>query len=70
MFDQKTQEQRIEFQKKMVACQVWATCFNCENWIPNQSSAGPDGCAKAGGAVPPPTVMVYGCPLWLGDIPF
>lgn len=64
------QAKRIQFQKSIVAQQVWATCLNCMNWRPNESSAAPPGCGKAANALPPPEVILHGCEAWEGDIPF
>lgn len=58
-----TTEER--FRSGMVYGHVWKTCLNCENWSEITS-----GCSKAGGALPPPEIIVLGCDSWVADVPF
>lgn len=73
---QALQVQRIEFQKRMVEMDVWCSCLNCEHWEeltvvqPAGCKTVKLGCELAGGAVPPPEILVHGCPAWEYDIPF
>lgn len=73
--DQQHQAQRIEFQERIVRSQNWTTCLNCEHWqevttVKGQEDAKKEkGCSKYG-VVPPPEVLVHGCPEWDGEIPF
>lgn len=58
------QEQRIEFQERIIWLQGWSSCLNCEYW--NKEDRG---CLKF--AAPPPVeVVVVGCPAWTGACPF
>lgn len=62
--DQKHQQQRIEFQERLLRSQNWVSCLNCEYWE-NEAKT----CVHYN-AQPPVEVIVVGCPAWLGEIPF
>lgn len=60
---------RMDLQAKLVSAQVWQTCLNCVYWHRNNTSAGDEGCDKFN-AMPPPHIVVNGCPDHENDIPF
>jgi hypothetical protein len=49
---------------------IFRSCLNCDNWgtanHPNKETDA--SCALYG--VPPPRVIVFGCPKWNPDLPF
>ena len=51
-------------QEHDVQTQKWPCCLNCLFWEKE------GGCSKAQGAMPPPRIIVLGCQVWEGDIPF
>ncbi|WVW77207.1 hypothetical protein Bhz54_00036 [Stenotrophomonas phage vB_SmaS_Bhz54] len=61
---QQHQAQRIEFQEQIIRSQNWTTCLNCEYWDKKEEQC------TTFAARPPLTVVVVGCPEWLGEIPF
>lgn len=62
--DQQHQAQRITFQEQIIRSQNWTTCLNCEYWDKKEEQC------TTFAARPPLTVVVVGCPEWLGEIPF
>lgn len=62
--EQKHQQQRIEFQERIIRSQNWTTCLNCEYWDKKEELC------TIFSTRPPLTVVVVGCPEWLGEIPF
>lgn len=62
--EQKHQQQRIEFQERIIGSQNWTTCLNCVYWDKKEELC------TTFSTRPPLTVVVVGCPEWLGDIPF
>lgn len=50
-------------QEKDVTFGRWCCCLNCGSWSGK-------GCFRAQEQVPPPQVIVHGCPAWEIDIPF
>lgn len=61
---QQHQAQLIELQEQLIRAQDWTTCLNCEYWDKEKEHC------KAFSARPPLAVIVVGCPVWLGEIPF
>lgn len=61
---QALQAKRIDFQKQIVTQQVWSSCLNCEEWDKKVEQCGHFK------AKPPLEVVVHGCSLWYGEIPF
>lgn len=59
----KTNELRLSIQDAAVKSHAWMTCLNCIDWHHK------DGCMKFS-AVPPPHIIVSGCPDHEFDIPF
>lgn len=62
----------IEAHKEMINKFVFPSCLNCEHWADNRvggNSTGTKQCLLYN-ALPPPEVIVYGCPDYLADIPF
>lgn len=61
----------IQFQEKCISANIWMCCLNCSYWGPNNIDGGPlpEGCTHYK-AVPPPSVLVVGCPKWCSLIPF
>jgi hypothetical protein len=64
MKPQQHQAQRIEFQERIIRSQNWTTSLNCEYWDKKEELC------TTFAARPPLTVVVVGCPEWLGEIPF
>lgn len=62
--EQKHQQQRIEFQERIIRAQNWTTCLNCEYWDKKKEQC------TTFSTKPPLEVIVVGCPEWLGEIPF
>lgn len=66
---------QIEFQERAVRSQNWTSCLNCEDWQEVTTVKGQEDVKKEKrcfryGVVPPPEVLVHGCPEWVGEIPF
>lgn len=57
------EEYRKDLQMALVDIAFWKTCLNCDKWFAN-------GCKEAGGQVPPPLVILHGCPIWQPVVPF
>ena len=60
----RTNDDIVKFQKELLDANVWRSCLNCEEWHPSQRL-----CMKYK-MLPPPEVIVHGCPEWLISIPF
>lgn len=58
---------KMEFHKRMVRTQSVSSCLNCMNWQDRENM--PTGCILHK-ALPPPAIIVYGCPDHDFDIPF
>ena len=64
------------WQREMVKRGVLTTCLNCESWWSGAiNPAGPGASQKPAqclkfNALPPPEVLVYGCPDWEQLMPF
>lgn len=69
-------ERNAAWQKEAASSGCLSNCLNCAFWNrpPVQANGVPPrpstGCKLAGDAVPPPEVIVVGCPSWEEDIPF
>jgi len=61
---QELQEAYIRFQESSIARQTWRTCLNCEHWGTLK------GICNKFEATPPLKVVVVGCQVWEGEIPF
>lgn len=55
-------EARQAQQNQVVTAYGWLTCLNCEHWRDDK--------CKLYNAVPPPAVIVHGCPSHEDKIPF
>lgn len=61
-----------DWRQRLVASQIWPTCLNCEKLIQRyntQTGIDESVCVLAG-TTPPPHVVLYACPSWVGDVPF
>lgn len=62
--DEQERKQRDQLHRVMVDRALVPSCLNCEHY------RGERGCTQAPGQPIPDAVLVFGCPLWLMEIPF
>lgn len=58
----------IDFQNRAIKAQVWRCCLNCDYWA-KPAGADHEMCDRYR-QLPPPEVLVVGCPGWSSLIPF
>jgi hypothetical protein len=63
---QATQAKIEEYQEALLKKVFWRSCLNCTFWVEGQVNTG---CGLYR-QMPPPKVIVHGCPAWEDQIPF
>lgn len=61
--------QRIKMQEVMIKRDLWQSCMGCDNYTKENGAPTPFYCTVHH-AVPPPNIVVSGCPDYQMDIPF
>lgn len=74
MTNEQYRAMRTEFQKRALRSEVWCSCLNCDEWrevtlVEGGAASKQTLCCKYK-ALPPPEVLVHGCPEWVPLIPF